>query len=125
MRWGLVPSWARDVKIGARMINARAETLAEKPSFHSALRRRRCLVIASSFFEWRTTPSGKEPVMFRMRDREPFAFAGLWERWYGTPEARLEEPLESVTIVTTQPNVLTRRVMWNRQEIGERSALRA
>lgn len=63
--------------------------------------------------EWRATPSGKEPVMFRMRDGEPFAFAGLWERWYGPPETRLEEPLETVTIVTTQPNALARLVMWN------------
>lgn len=110
MRWGLVPSWARDVKVGTRMINARAETLAEKPSFRTALRRRRCLILATSFFEWRATASGKEPVMFRMRDGEPFAFAGLWERWYGPPEARLEQPLESVTIVTTQPNALARLV---------------
>lgn len=110
MRWGLIPSWAKDMKIGTRMINARAETAAEKPSFRTALRRRRCLIPASSFFEWRATPSGKEPVMFSMRSGELFAFAGLWEKWHGTKDAPLDEPLETVTILTTSPNALTGRV---------------
>jgi putative SOS response-associated peptidase YedK len=110
MRWGLVPSWARDIKIGKWMINARAETVAEKPSFRTALRRRRAVVFSDGYFEWRSTPAGKEAVMFRQREGEPFAFAGLWDRWYGPPDARLGQPLESVTIVTSEPNPLARLV---------------
>lgn len=102
MRWGLVPFWARDASIGARMINARAETAAEKPAFRQAMRRRRCLIPASAFYEWRKQPEGKQPYAIRFRDRRPFAFAGLWERW----EPAGDEPLESCTILTTAPNAL-------------------
>src|SRR5688572_29664280 len=82
--WGFVPSWAKDISIGSRMINARAETLAEKPVFRNALRRRRCLVIADGFYEWKPDPGGakkgaKTPMLIRMKDCKPFAFAGLWE----------------------------------------------
>jgi len=101
-RWGLVPSWAKDPAIGNRMINARAETLAEKPSFREAFRRRRCLVLADGFYEWKKEGKQKTPMYVRLRSREPFAFAGLWESWHpsGTEEIR------SCTIVTTTPNQL-------------------
>ena len=81
MRWGLIPHWARDPKIGARMINARAETVAEKPAFRDALRRRRCLVLADGFYEWQRDGAVKRPMRIVMRSGEPFAFAGLWSVW--------------------------------------------
>ena len=103
LRWGLVPSWAKDVSIGNRMINARAETLAEKPAFRSALQRRRCLVPADGFYEWRREPEGgKTPMFIRLRSGEPFMFAGLWDVWR-SPEG---EWLRSCTIITTSPNAL-------------------
>jgi putative SOS response-associated peptidase YedK len=100
VRWGLVPSWAKDEKIGARMINARGETVAEKPSFRSAVKNRRCLVPASGFYEWVKTEGGKQPHYIHFTDGRPFAFAGLWERW-----SRAEDrPLDTCTIITTTPN---------------------
>ncbi|ODA28648.1 SOS response-associated peptidase [Planctopirus hydrillae] len=101
LRWGLVPAWADDPKIGSRMINARAETLAEKPSFKTALRRRRCLVLADGFYEWRTEGQSKQPFCIRMKDARPFAFAGLWERW-----TKSGSPIETCTIITTNANTL-------------------
>ncbi|MDE0041840.1 MAG: SOS response-associated peptidase, partial [Candidatus Poribacteria bacterium] len=81
-RWGLIPAWAKDPKIGNRMINARAETLSEKPSFRNPYRRRRCLVLADGYYEWRKEPSSvKTPFYIRTTSKEPFAFAGLWEAW--------------------------------------------
>ena len=100
MRWGLIPSWAKDASIGSRMINARSETLAEKPSFRSAFKRRRCLVLADSFYEWKKTGSGKTPMRIMLRSGEPFAFAGLWESWNNADDERVL----SCTIVTTNPN---------------------
>lgn len=97
--WGLVPHWAREKAIGARMINARAETVREKPSFRSAFRQRRCLVLADGYYEWQAAPDGKQPWFVRRADREPFAMAGLWESWVETPG---EPPLESCTILTTE-----------------------
>lgn len=97
--WGLIPGWAKERAIGARMINARAETVAEKPSFRTALRRRRCLVLASGYYEWQATPDGKQPYFIRRGDGDPFAMAGLWESWIETPG---EPPLESCTIITTE-----------------------
>ncbi len=101
MRWGLVPSWAKDISIGNRLINARAETLAEKPSFRAALARRRCLILADGFFEWKKAKSGPStPYYIQMEDRSPFTFAGLWEVWHA-PEG---DVLKSCTIVTCPPN---------------------
>lgn len=102
LRWGLVPSWARDPAIGGRLINARSETVREKPSFRDAFRRRRCLIPASGFYEWMRVERGKQPYYVRMRDGRLFAFAGLWERWNG-PEGRV---LESCTILTTGANAV-------------------
>ncbi len=100
-RWGLIPSWAKDPKIGHRMINARSETLAEKPSFKTAYKRRRCLVLADGFYEWRRNPDkSKTPMYIQLESRQPFAFAGLWESWR-SPE---DETILSCTIITTQPN---------------------
>jgi putative SOS response-associated peptidase YedK len=98
MRWGLVPSWAKDASVGNRMINARAETAGSKPSFRAAAKQRRCLVPADGFYEWVATDSGKQPVHIRRPDRRPFALAGLWEQWDGTDE----RPLLSFTILTTE-----------------------
>lgn len=97
LRWGLVPSWAKDPAIGNRMINARAETVHEKPSFRSAFRRRRCVVLADGYYEWRAAGGRKMPYFIVMRDRRPFAMAGLWERWR---DAEGKE-LESCAVITT------------------------
>ena len=103
MRWGLIPSWAKDASLGAKMINARAETLIEKPAFRTAFRRRRCLVPADGFYEWQPVGHGpKQPYYIALAARAPFAFAGLWETWR-TPEG---DPLMSCTIVTCAPNAL-------------------
>ncbi len=101
LRWGLVPFWADDPKIGNRMINARAETLAEKPSFKNALKRRRCLILADGVYEWRKEGTSKQPYFIHMKDDRPFALAGLWERW-----KKSDPPLETCTIVTTSANSL-------------------
>ncbi|HSQ69825.1 MAG TPA: SOS response-associated peptidase [Steroidobacteraceae bacterium] len=98
LHWGLVPSWAKERSIGARMINARAETLAEKPSFRVAFRRRRCLVLADGYYEWQRSLGRKQPFLIRQASSEPFGMAALWERW--TDRASGEE-LESCAIVTT------------------------
>ncbi|BBL81025.1 SOS response-associated protein YedK [Rubrobacter xylanophilus DSM 9941] len=101
LRWGLVPPWAEDPRVGDRMINARAETAASKPSFRRAFRERRCLIPADGFYEWRRLDGGKQPYYVRRRDRAPFAFAGLWEVWRGE-----EGELRSCTILTTRANRL-------------------
>lgn len=105
VRWGLVPRWARDPSIGARMNNARAETLAEKPSFRDAYRKRRCLVPASGFYEWKAEDGRKQPYYIHPARGELFAFAALWERWEGAGG-----PLESCAIVTTEANEPMRAV---------------
>ena len=103
LRWGLIPSWAKDASLGAKMINARAETVAEKPAFRGAFRRRRCLVLADGFYEWRAEGKGaKQPYRMTLKDGEPFAFAGLWETW--TPADG--EAVASCTIVTCAANDL-------------------
>lgn len=106
LRWGLVPSWAKDPSIGNRLVNARAETLAVKPAFRSAFRHRRCLVPASGFFEWRLADGHKQPCHVRMKDARPFALAGLWEHWQ-PPQG---EALRTYTLVTTEANALLREV---------------
>lgn len=100
MRWGLIPSWTKNMPKGNPVINARAETVAEKPSFRTALLRRRCLVIADGFYEWQKTPDGKRTMRIAMDDGRPFAFAGLWETWK-SPDSRL---VKSCTIITTSAN---------------------
>jgi putative SOS response-associated peptidase YedK len=102
LKWGLVPFWAKDPKIGNKMINARAETLVEKPSFKQALLRRRCIIPSDGFYEWKTEGKGRKPLHIRMRDKGLFAFAGLWEEWK-SPEGEL---LRTCTIITTEPNDL-------------------
>ena len=102
-QWGLIPSWAKDPSIGNRMINARAETLAEKSSFRTAYRRRRCLVLADGFYEWRKNPDKtKTPLYISLASESPFAFAGLWEWWHGGDGSEIL----SCTIITTTPNSL-------------------
>jgi putative SOS response-associated peptidase YedK len=108
MRWGLVPRWAKDPSIGSKLINARAETLAEKPAFKPALQRRRCLIPADGFYEWTVGSDGKkQPIHFHLPDFEMFAFAGLWT---SRTDVETGEILESCTIITTQANELVARV---------------
>lgn len=102
LRWGLIPSWAKDESVGSRMINARAETLAEKPSFKRLLHARRCLVVADGFYEWKQEQGGKTPMYITLKDQEPFAFAGLWDTWKN-PEG---QQVRTCTIITTVPNEL-------------------
>jgi putative SOS response-associated peptidase YedK len=104
LHWGLIPSWAKDPEIGNKMINARAETVAEKPSYRKAFKERRCLILADGFYEWQKTDSGKQPFYIRMEDESPFAFAGLWESWQNGREIR------SCTIITTSPNEVAAQV---------------
>ena len=99
LRWGLVPFWAKDLKVGTKMINARSETAPDKPSFRSAFRRRRCLIPADGFYEWKREEGGKQPFYIRMKDGRPFAFAGLWESWH-------DDEVRSCAILTTQANAL-------------------
>jgi putative SOS response-associated peptidase YedK len=106
MRWGLIPSWATDESIGNRMINARAETIAEKPAFRAALKKRRCLIPADGFYEWRKEGKVKQPLHIVLKDREVFAFAGLWERW----KSPTGEEVLSCTIITTEANELLKQV---------------
>ena len=106
LKWGLVPAWAKDASMGARLINARSETVSEKPSFREAFKKRRCIIPADGFYEWRRTERGKQPYFFHMRDDRPFGFAGLWERWEGTEG----EVINSCTILTTEANEVLRPV---------------
>lgn len=104
MRWGLIPSWADDVSISNKLINARSETLLEKPSFRTAFQARRCLILANGFYEWHKISSKvKQPMYIRLRSKEPFALAGLWESWQH-PET--QETVRSCTIITTEANSL-------------------
>ncbi len=109
VRWGLIPSWAKDPSIGNRMINARTETVAEKPAFRAAFKRRRCLVLADGFYEWQKQPDGsKQPFYLHLKGHQPFAIAGLWERWRGRDSS--EPALESFTLITTEANALAAQV---------------
>jgi putative SOS response-associated peptidase YedK len=102
LRWGLIPAWAKDATMGAKLINARAETVAEKPAFRTAFRHRRCLVIADGFYEWQQQKGKKQPFYFRFQNGQPFAFAGLWESW----QAPDGEKIDSCTLLTTAANTL-------------------
>jgi putative SOS response-associated peptidase YedK len=102
VHWGLVPAWADDIKVGYKMINARDDGVATKPSFRHAFKKRRCLIVADGFYEWKKLDGKtKQPYYIRLKDERPFAFAGLWERW-----SKADPPVESCTIVTTEPNQL-------------------
>jgi len=105
-RWGLIPAWAKDPSIGNRMFNARAETIAEKPSFKDAFQKRRCLIPADGFYEWQKVGKMKKPFQFSLKSREPFGFAGLHETWI-SPEKRA---IHTCTIITTEPNDLVRPI---------------
>ncbi len=107
VRWCLIPFWARKATLGARMINAPAEGIADKPAFRAAFKSRRSLIPADGFYEWQATPGGKVPWRITLKDGEPFAFAGLWERWEKAPDG---VPVESCTIITTSANQLVRRL---------------
>ncbi len=102
LKWGLVPSWAKDVSIGNKLINARGETVAEKPAFRKAFKHQRCLVLADGFYEWKREGKTKQPYYIRFKDHRLFAFAGLWERW----EKNETDPLESCALITTGPNTV-------------------
>jgi putative SOS response-associated peptidase YedK len=133
LRWGLIPSWAKDPEIGNRMINARSETAPEKPSYRKAFKERRCLIPADGFYEWQKMNGGKQPYYFRMKGGGPFAFAGLWETW-----DRDGEEIRSCTILTTAPNEIAAEVhdrmpvilsredhdFWLDPEVDETGALR-
>ncbi|EMF46082.1 hypothetical protein B481_2668 [Planococcus halocryophilus Or1] len=102
LRWGLIPPWAKDTKIGYKMINARSETVAEKPSFRKAFKKKRCLVVADSFYEWQHKDGEKIPMRIKLKTGEPFAFAALWESWKA-PDGQI---VNSCSILTTAPNKL-------------------
>jgi putative SOS response-associated peptidase YedK len=120
LRWGLIPYWAKDPAIGNRMINARSESVAEKPAYKEAFGKRRCLIVADGFYEWKRLKGGKQPYFIFMADRRPFAFAGLWECWKpqenhlkkitgpGRPKIPMsaDDRVESCSILTTSPNEL-------------------
>jgi putative SOS response-associated peptidase YedK len=100
LRWGLVPAWAKDPSLGNRLINARGETVGEKPAFRNSFRRQRCLVLADGFYEWQKLAGRKQPHYFRLQDGRPFAIAGLWARW----QQGEQEAIESCTLLTTEAN---------------------
>jgi putative SOS response-associated peptidase YedK len=100
-RWGLIPFWAKDEKIGNSLINARGESVATKPAFRSAFKKRRCLVLADGFYEWQKMAGGKQPIYTRMKEGKAFAFAGLWDRW---------KEMETFSIITVEPNELCAKV---------------
>jgi len=108
MCWGLIPHWAKEKSIGERLINARAETLVEKPAFRQAFKQRRCLILADGFFEWQRQDGKipKVPMFFQLKNGNPFTFAGLWDSWLETPETELH----SCTIITCAPNELVGKI---------------
>lgn len=106
LRWGLIPSWTRDPQMSKAFINARAETIFQRPSFRQAAQKRRCLILADGFYEWRKTPKGKTPMYIRLKSKRPFGFAGLWESWT-SPEGLT---LKTCAILTTEANELMRPI---------------
>ena len=109
LRWGLIPVWAQDTKIAYSTINARGDTVAEKPAFRSAFKKRRCLILADGYYEWLREGKTKLPQLYEIAGGKPFAFAGLWEYWPGPKDAN-GEPIESCTIITTDANKLAAKV---------------
>jgi putative SOS response-associated peptidase YedK len=105
-KWGLIPSWAKDPKIGNALINARSETVAEKPAFRAAFKRRRCLIPADGFYEWKRAGKTKTPLYIQLKGGEPFALAGLWEIWTA-PDG---SAVNTCTIITTEPNALMKDI---------------
>lgn len=105
MKWGFIPYWAKDEKIGYKMINARSETIETKPSFKYAFRKRRCLILSDGYYEWKKTDDGKIPYRFILKNGNPFAFAGIWETWN-----KGNKPLVTCTIITTVANEITEDV---------------
>ena len=108
MHWGLIPSWSKEPKAIYGTINARPDTLASKPAFRSAYKSRRCLVIADGYYEWKAEGKKKQPYLYEIEGGKPFAFAGLWEQWWG--EDKDATPLESCTIITTEANKLASEI---------------
>ena len=108
LRWGLIPSWAKDAKIAYSTLNARADTVATKPAFRAAYKKRRCLILADGYYEWLREGKEKQPFLYEVDGGKPFAFAGLWEWWPGP--AGKDEPIESCTIITTDANKLASEV---------------
>ncbi|ANU09895.1 hypothetical protein BBH88_06075 [Planococcus antarcticus DSM 14505] len=106
LKWGLIPPWAKDAKVGYKMINARSETAAEKPSFRNAFKKKRCLVVADSFYEWQRKNGEKIPIRIKLKTGEPFAFAALWESWK-SPDG---QTINSCSILTTGPNALMKSI---------------
>ena len=106
MRWGLIPHWAKDEKIGYKMINARAETLAEKPTFKKPFAKQRCIIIASGFFEWENVGGTKQPYYIRLKSDTPFGFAGMYDIW----TSKEGKTVHSCTIITTTPNPLLKKI---------------
>jgi putative SOS response-associated peptidase YedK len=106
LRWGLIPPWASDEKIGHKMINARSETVAEKPSFRKAFKQRRCMIITDGFYEWKNDDGKKKPVFIHLEQKKPFAFAGLWESW----QSETGEQINSCTILTTTANEIMKPI---------------
>lgn len=104
VRWGLIPSWAKDAKIAYSTINARSESVAEKPAFRAAFKRRRCMVFADGYYEWTGPKGNKQPHYIRFADGDPMLFFGLWESWKGPKDDPFDEPLETCTIITTSSN---------------------
>lgn len=119
--WGLIPSWAKDPKIGNRMINARSETLSEKPSFRNAYKHRRCLILADGYYEWKQIPGdkSKQPIYIRLKSQKPFALAGLWEVWQTNG---MDKPLHSCTIITCPPNAFLEKIHHRMPVILSRDA---
>jgi putative SOS response-associated peptidase YedK len=110
LRWGLIPVWAKDTKIGYSTINARGDTVAEKPAFRAAFKKRRCLILADGYYEWLREGKEKLPHLYEINGGKPFAFAGLWEYWPGPKDGPKTEPIESCTIITTDANKLAAKV---------------
>lgn len=107
LKWGLIPAWSKDASFAAKTINARAESIDEKPTFRDAFKKRSCIIPANGFYEWQKTASGKQPYYFYMKDREPFGFAGLWESW---TDKSTGEAIETATIITTEANEILGKV---------------